>query len=247
MKKNKVKELKNGNGFFNFKIEKKELEILRNNVNEHFSKIINKTYPNLNLQTPINRYHKISHQVEHNKIWPVKSRALPKEKYNLFLKSNLVKKLNEIFGTSSISYKNNPRYGELVWRLVRPNQTNDVGPIHCDKWFWDLNPSHYVPEGCERVKCWISLWCDNKNGLQVYPKSQLKNFKYKSEQRHGYVKPVFDKSDIISHMQKQNCVPGTAVIFNDKLLHGGVVNEGSETRVSIEFTMFVDKNQFNKC
>ena len=48
-------------------------------------------------------------------------------------------------------------------------------------------------------------------------------------------------------MKKQNCKPGTVIIFNDKLLHGGVVNEGSETRVSMEFTMFVDSNKLNRC
>ena len=46
-------------------------------------------------------------------------------------------------------------------------------------------------------------------------------------------------------MEKQNCDPGTVIIFNDKLLHGGVVNEGLQTRVSMEFTMFVNNKKFN--
>ena len=45
-----------------------------------------------------------------------------------------------MFGKFSISDENKLGYGELVWRLVRPNKKDDVGPIHCDKWFWDLNP-----------------------------------------------------------------------------------------------------------
>tara|TARA_Y100000591_G_scaffold176848_2_gene152768 strand:+ start:6357 stop:7094 length:738 start_codon:yes stop_codon:yes gene_type:complete len=245
MKKNNILELQNGNGFFTFQIEKNELEILRETVNQHFSKIINSTYPDLKLKTRINDYHKISKKVEHNKIWPMKSRVLSKEKYNIFLESKLAKKLAEIFGKFSISDENNMGHGELVWRLVRPNEKSDVGPIHCDKWFWDLNPNHKVPDSCERIKCWISLWCDNKNGLQIYPGSQLKNFHYKSEKRHGYVKPIFDESNVETFMQKQNCTPGTVIVFNDKLLHGGVVNEGTETRVSMEFTMFVDKNNIS--
>ena len=107
------------------------------------------------------------------------------------------------------------------------------------------NPNHYVPENCERVKCWISLWCDNKNGLQVYPKSQLKDFNYVSEKRHGYIKPIFDHFHVENFMEKQNCDPGTVIIFNDKLLHGGAVNEGLQTRVSMEFTMFVNNKKFN--
>ena len=84
-----------------------------------------------------------------------------------------------------------------------------------------------------------------KNGLQFYPGSQLNDFQYKSEQKHGYVKPIFDHSKIINNLKKQNCIPGTVIIFNDKLLHGGVINEGSETRVSVEFTMFIDRKKFD--
>ena len=245
MRDKNILELKDGSGFFTLKINKDELKILRNIVNEHFHKVIKTNYPNLNLNTKINEYHKISEKVEHNKIWPMVSRVLSEEKYNQFLKFELIDRLSKMFGKFSISDENKLGYGELVWRLVRPNKKDDVGPIHCDKWFWDLNPNHYVPKNCERVKCWISLWCDNKNGLQVYPKSQLKNFKYKSEKRHGYMKPIFNHSHIENFMEKQNCDPGTVIIFNDKLLHGGVVNEGLQTRVSMEFTMFVNSKKFN--
>jgi ectoine hydroxylase-related dioxygenase (phytanoyl-CoA dioxygenase family) len=37
-----------------------------------------------------------------------------------------------------------------------------------------------------------------------------------------------------------NSHPGEAIIFNDQLLHGGAVGQ-NETRVSLEFTMFVKK------
>ena len=63
----------------------------------------------------------------------------------------MINQLSKIFGKFSISDENNIGYGELVWRLVRPNKKDDVGPIHCDKWFWDLNPTHYVPENCEEL------------------------------------------------------------------------------------------------
>ena len=43
---------------------------------------------------------------------------------------------------------------------------------------------------------------------------------------------------------KLDCAPGMAIVFNDKLLHGGVVNKGSETRISIEFVMCVNKEKF---
>ena len=35
---------------------------------------------------------------------------------------------------------------------------------------------------------------------------------------------------------------GESVIFHDKLIHGGKLNTGTKTRVSIEFTTLVSKN-----
>ena len=84
MREKNILELKDGSGFFTLKINKEELEILRNIVNEHFHKIIKMNYPNFNLNTKINEYHKISEKVEHNKIWPMTSRILSEEKYNQF-------------------------------------------------------------------------------------------------------------------------------------------------------------------
>ena len=47
MREKNILELKDGSGFFTLKINKEELEILRNIVNEHFHKIIKMNYPNL--------------------------------------------------------------------------------------------------------------------------------------------------------------------------------------------------------
>jgi ectoine hydroxylase-related dioxygenase (phytanoyl-CoA dioxygenase family) len=34
-------------------------------------------------------------------------------------------------------------------------------------------------------------------------------------------------------------IPGQAVVFNDLLLHGGALNKGELSRVSLEFTMLL--------
>ena len=244
MVKKRLKELQKGNGFFLLKLKKIDLELIRKIVNEHFLKSINSKYPNLNKNLSINKYHKISSKIDHKIMWPVKSRVLPKNMYKNFIKLSFIDNLKKIFGKFNISDENKFGHGEIIWRIVRPNENNDVGPIHCDKWFWDLNPNHYTPRDCQRIKCWISLWCKGKNGLQISPGSQLKNFKYKSKFKHGYMKPIFDIRNISLNLEKQNCVPGTVIIFNDNLLHGGVTNKSLETRVSIEFTMFVKKKNF---
>ena len=51
MRDKNILELKDGSGFFTLKINKDELKILRNIVNEHFHKVIKTNYPNLNLNT----------------------------------------------------------------------------------------------------------------------------------------------------------------------------------------------------
>jgi ectoine hydroxylase-related dioxygenase (phytanoyl-CoA dioxygenase family) len=37
------------------------------------------------------------------------------------------------------------------------------------------------------------------------------------------------------------CKPGNVLIFNEDIIHGGSYNYGTTCRVSLEFTMLVDK------
>ena len=83
------------------------------------------------------------------------------------------------------------------------------------------------------------------NGLKLFPGSQLRKFKYSYENRDGEKKPLFKLPNLENKVKKLNCSPGTIIIFSDNLIHGGSVNNSSHTRVSIEFTMFVDKKKFN--
>ena len=250
---NKIKELKNGKGFFIFNLEKIELDKIRKLVSQHYLKIIKNKYPNLAqiaLNKSMNRYHEISDKIEHSNFWPVRTRILPKEKSRDFLNLSFVKNLTNILGKFTVSDELNVGHEEIIWRIVRPNENKDVGLIHCDKWYWDLNENHIMPPDKERVKCWVSLWCEGQNGIQLYPGSQLKNFSYDSARRvsqgfgHEQKTPIFDSTAIKDKFVKIDCTPGTAVVFNDKLLHGGVTNRGSETRVSIEFVMCVNKSDF---
>ena len=60
--------------------------------------------------------------------------------------------------------------------------------------------------------------------------------------RDGVVKPRGDFDEQTVPMELLAIDPGTLVVFNDRLLHGGAVNAGSTTRVSAEFTMFVPRH-----
>ena len=80
---NKIKELKNGKGFFIFNLEKIELDKIRKLVSQHYLEIIKNKYPALAqiaLNKSMNRYHEISDKIEHSNCWPVRTRILPKEK-----------------------------------------------------------------------------------------------------------------------------------------------------------------------
>ena len=93
---------------------------------------------------------------------------------------------------------------------------------------------------------WFSLYNETgQNGFCYVPSSHKQNFEYQSETRHGFKKPVFDetKHDLNIQIFKSN--PGDFIIFNDKLLHGGKAG-GNQTRVSIEFTLFVNDNYLKK-
>ncbi len=243
---NKISDLKNGKGYFELKLNQMELKSIRTIVNSHYLENLKENYPlkkHIFKKNKIQNYHKISKYIDHKKNWPMRARTLPKKKAHKFFKFNFIKELKKIFGNFKISDEYNIGHEEIYWRIVRPKQKTDVGPLHCDKWFWDLNKD-FTPKGKLRVKCWISLWCKGLNGLRVYPKSQLKKFNYSYEKRDGEKKPVFDLKQK-KKIKKLNCKPGTIIIFNDSLLHGGSVNNSSQTRVSIEFTMFVNKKALN--
>ena len=70
------------------------------------------------------------------------------------------------------------------------------------------------------------------------PKSHLQEYSFSSEIRDGARKPVFNENDHNLEIHSLNGGPGTFIIFDDKLLHGGEILE-SGTRVSLEFTLAV--------
>ena len=95
-----------------------------------------------------------------------------------------------------------------------------------------------------RLKVWIPIFIEiGLNGLLVEPYSQNReNIKWCGEERHGIKKPV-----LLTPLSKLNPIllntkEGNTVIFNDKLIHGGAINKGSKSRVSVEFTLIIEKN-----
>jgi hypothetical protein len=184
---------------------------------------------------PIESYHKLK-DIDHVKLWPKNHRVLPWYFIPEIRSMPFMKNLKERFGEFEIADADNFGRSEFCWRLVRPNEPTDVGPMHADSWFWDVRQD-YMPEGYHRVRVWIALWCEpGLNGLLVVPGSQKESYPYGG---HGTGKPIpkFDPESLNPILLKTD--PGQAVVFHDNLLHGGALNRGTRPRVSMEFTMLV--------
>ncbi|MCH9689374.1 MAG: phytanoyl-CoA dioxygenase family protein [Gammaproteobacteria bacterium] len=238
-------QLEAGCGFsLDLKLLSDELQAMRECVSEQWLEVIKKDQPNSvdDFETAgIERYHDFSHVLQHDKIWCKANRILPQTAVDVLRKTSLVKALEQHYGAFIISNEEGIEAEEVYWRLVRPNEPEDTGPLHADAWFWELGHGK-TPEGYQRTKVWIALWCSvGRNGLNVVPHSQKEIWQYHGEFRNGFMKPQLDEDVTQLNVELANTKPGEAVVFHDKLLHGGALNMGDFTRVSLEFTLFSEK------
>ena len=93
----------------------------------------------------------------------------------------------------SLSDEDNLGWPNIYWRLVRPKEKGDVGPLHRDSWFWELNDDFPTPEyDFYRLKVWLPIFTEiGLNGLLLEPFSQKRvDIKWSGEKRHGINKPT---------------------------------------------------------
>jgi hypothetical protein len=236
-------ELSNGRGFtLDLKLAEAEIHILRSLIKEHALQNIQKIDP-LSYKDydslPLYEFHTLETEALHKKIWEKKNRIFPTFFTEEIKKLPFFQILVAEFGPILIANEENIYPEEIYWRYVRPKQANDVGPLHADKWFWDLGHG-FMPEGYYRLKIWIPIYCaPGGNGLRVVPYSHKYKYDYHAEMRDGFLKPVFDETKYQLNIIKLDSNPGEAVIFHDELLHGGCFNNAETSRFSIEFTMLI--------
>jgi len=138
-------------------------------------------------------------------------------------------------GSLFISDEENLGYPNIYWRLVRAGSASDVGPVHADHWFWDLGHGS-IPSGYRRVKTWIPLRQDADHvGLSIGPGTHQTNFHYEKVFKDGKYKPVFERGPVEHLLIPAPVRVGQAVVFHDRLLHGGEVSP-RELRLSMELT-----------
>ena len=246
MKGSYLRELIDSPGYIsNFALDNKELNLFTEAITTQWIKKINDVsetaYKEIKKKRiSIDNYHLISKKINHATIWSKKSRILNRNFTKKFLNTNFFNKLRNLFGDIIISDEEKLGYGNIYWRLVRPNQSSDIGPYHRDSWFWQLNQSFPKPNyPFTRVKIWISIYTENgKSGLLVEKNSHKRNdILWEGKSKHGIMKPTLIEKKNNFDMELLPTNPGDCIIFNDNLIHGGALNKGSKTRVSAEFTI----------
>ena len=167
---------------------------------------------------------------------------MPKTFTEWFLRSQTFEKLNDTWDIDCISDEEFLGYGNIYWRLVRPNKKDDIGPLHRDEWFWHLNKDYpKLGPKYRRLKVWIAIEVEpTLNGLRVEPFSHKRtDIEYIGETRHGIIKPVLLNQVTDFECILVPCNPGDMIIFHDQLIHGGALNRGIHTRISVEFTLII--------
>lgn len=234
-------ELIDGPGFCLEALAPAELERIRGLISAQYLEHLAHIQPGL---VPLARdrgiaeYHTLPIAFDHGKSWPKATRLLDPKYVADFSRMGFFRRIREQFGPSATI-----SHDELNWRLVRPQQPSDIGPLHADKWFWDAGYGYgSMPAGFDRFKIWMAIHTQpGANGLCIKPNSHRQDWRHHIEEKDGVRKPVFDEDPDTMHMELLPLVAGQMVMFHDELLHGGVVNRGSSSRVSIELTVLFDK------
>lgn len=226
-----------------------EFEIIKESIDNQYSNVIREQkIPNEILSKHLERkfkviyYHEISKYINHSQTWPKSVRILPESFANWFQSTKYIKDLKSEYGEIEITDEEFIGFPNLYWRITRPNESRDVGPLHRDSWFWQIDQlkGKKFPK-FKRLKSWVSVNVEKgKNGLLVVKGSHnIKNLKWETLEKDGKTKPSLKSKIAKKDIMLLNTLNNTVVTFDDDLVHGGSTNFGENTRVSLEFTVFL--------
>ena len=239
-----------------FSVDAVELTLLRDAIFAQWMARIEAVYPehaNAFRAGGMEHYHRLSHLISHETLWRKEHRVLPKESVATLVQFDFVRRLTAEFGggcrmLNLVFFSGEaPDYPEVYWRLVRPTIDADVGGLHTDKWFHELlgsGKSLYQEENETTVKMWLAICAEpGLSGLYVVPGSHRKTWRVKHTlAADGYCRPSLDEhlGDYARHLVPT--APGQAILFNENLLHGGAVNAGTASRISVEMTFILKRS-----
>jgi len=226
--------------YYGYATNHEDLEFVRDIVKTHFLAQLKTDYPTVHEFAEVkamDEYHTYCEAISHGEYWQKRRRILPSDQLLRFKSSDLYNWLAQNLAIERITGEDGVYEEEVYWRLVRPNQQKDVGPLHADAWFWEISGS-VIPSGFKRVKVWIPLFTEpGESGFCYIPGSHLENTHYEKQYRDYKWKPQISE-DLNYRKIVFRGTPGTPIIFHDRLIHGGNAG-GTKTRVSLEFTALV--------
>lgn len=197
-----LNQVNQGDGFYLATMSAQDLAQLRTLATEQFLHTIQCVAPEhvaLYREAGLADYHKV-HQpehFEHGRVWRKSARVFGPSAIEQVSQLGFYQKLQSCLGEFLVSDEEKFGWPGIYWRLVRPGGS-DVGPVHADKWFWDLGHGEMPKNGnYYRLKIWISLHSQpGKSGLRVVPSSQKSDeWRYHGEERSGIIKPVLDEKE----------------------------------------------------
>jgi hypothetical protein len=238
-----VNEVNDWSGLSTDELSPEDLELFQSLVLEQYKEVVSKYDDNLCDILKINEYHesKIAKSELHKQIWPKKTRILSKARLQRLMGSQFFSELKAHFEWYNITDEENVGFPEVYFRLCRPEPFIDVGPLHADAWFWELGHGE-MPKAnfdIQRIKFWFCLETEEaKTGFRFVENSHKRDYNYAGIERDGFVKPTFDETKHDLLIKSFTGKPGSLIVFNDRLLHGGEILK-SGTRVSLEFTLAI--------
>ena len=226
-----------------------EFDFIKKNIDYQYTNVLKeKDIPKEDLQKHFERefklshYHEISKFINHSLTWPKPTRILPENFVNWFLSTKYIRSLALEYGELEITDEEALGYPNIYWRITRPNKPRDIGPLHRDSWFWEIDKLNgkKFPE-YKRLKSWVSINVEKgKNGLLVVEGSHKnKELKWDILEKDGKLKPYLNSKISSNEINLLKTSNNNVVTFDDDLVHGGSENLGETTRVSMEFTVFL--------
>lgn len=166
-----------------------------------------------------------------------------KNKYNRILSKNSAIEIQKLIKQelkieeAYITDEEDLLYPNVYWRYVKQGDLSGVGPIHADKWFWDLN-EYYLKDKFIRIKIWIPILENSYKSFVIFPGSHKKEYDYGFKvEESGKKKPIIKDEKISKKMINIKMEKNEFIIFNDKILHAGRALQNN--RMSVEFTLAV--------
>ena len=207
----------------------------------------------------IQQYHLISHLFDHHRLMKMEHRNLPQAATEAIQDMPFFRKLMDWFENATIE---DPLGYRINWRVSRPGEASDTFPAHADQWYFanyegisdttltwateEKNRLKWVSNHSNQlnftvIHVWIPVYCEpGRNGLLVAPGSHLKNWQYE-RMAEGPTGTTFPKFELLANetvnLELLPTEPGEVLLFHDRLLHQGAVNEGENTRVSLLFNI----------